>query len=75
MKKKNFVHFQTLFVDFRREITEKGKKWTKKIENSWKKVVRPAFGCPQHPKAGPNTQNSSPLHPCINLDHIIKEVW
>ena len=25
-------------------------------ENGWKKVVRPAFGCTQHPKAGWNTQ-------------------
>ena len=24
---------------------EKGLKWTKKVENSWKKVVQPAFGC------------------------------
>ena len=38
-----FVHFQMFFVDFRREITEKGLKLTKKVENGWKKVVRPAF--------------------------------
>ena len=35
---------------FRREITEKGLKLTRKFENGWKKVVRPA---------GPNTQQSS----------------
>ena len=29
---------------------------TKKVENGWKKVARSAFGCPQHPKAGWNTQ-------------------
>ena len=28
-----FVHFQTFYVDFRREITEKGLKSTKKVEN------------------------------------------
>ena len=26
-----------------------------KVENGWKKEVRPAFGCAQHPKAGRNT--------------------
>ena len=29
-----FVHFQMFFRDFRREITEKGLKLTKKVENS-----------------------------------------
>ena len=28
----------------------------KKVENSWKKVFWPAFGCTQHPKADRNTQ-------------------
>ena len=32
-----FVNFQMFFVDFRREITEKGLKQTKKVENGWKK--------------------------------------
>ena len=30
--------------------------YKKKVENGWKKVVQPAFGCAQHPKAGRNTQ-------------------
>ena len=51
------VQFQTFFVDFRREISEKGKKWTNKLENGWKKVVQPAFRCAQHLKAGWNTQH------------------
>ena len=28
------VHFQTFFIDFRGEITEKGFKLTKRVENS-----------------------------------------
>ena len=44
--KKNF-HFQTFFVDFRHEITEKGKKMNKKAWKRLKKVVRPAFQCGQ----------------------------
>ena len=32
-----FVHFQTFFLKFRREITEKGLKWTKKVENGLNK--------------------------------------
>ena len=35
-----------------REITEKGLKWTKKVENRLKKMFWTAFGCAQHPKAG-----------------------
>ena len=47
MKKKTFfVNFQMFFY-FRREITEKGLKWTKKLKNGWKKLLRPAFGCAQ----------------------------
>ena len=46
---------------------------TKKVENSWKKVVQPAFGCAQHPKAGRNMQHaSSPL--CDLLDHFNYEL-
>ena len=39
MYRKNtfFVHFQTFFSDFRREITEKGLKSRKRVENGWKK--------------------------------------
>ena len=48
---KKHVHFQTFFVDFRREINKKG--WKR-----LKKVVRPAFGCAQHPRAGRNTQHT-----------------
>ena len=47
--------YKTTF-DFRCEITERGLNWTKKVENGWKKIVQPAFGCAQHPKAGRNTQ-------------------
>ena len=50
------VHFQTFFVDFSCEITEKALKWTKKVEKRLKKRFRPALGCAQHPKAGRNTQ-------------------
>ena len=32
--------------------------WDKKAWKRPKKVVRPAFGCVQHPKAGQNTQHS-----------------
>ena len=46
------------FLDSRPESTEKGEKWTKKVENAWKKVVWPAFGCAQHLKAGRNTQHT-----------------
>ena len=40
------------------EITEKGLKWIKKVKNGFKKVVQPAFGCTQHPKADRNTQHT-----------------
>ena len=50
--------YKTTF-DFRCEITERGLNWTKKVENGWKKIVQPAFGCAQHPKAGRNTQQTS----------------
>ena len=53
-----FVLFQMFFVDFRHEITEKGLKWAKKGWKRLKRVVRPAFGCAQHPKAGQNLQQS-----------------
>ena len=38
MKKTHFfiVHFQTFFIDFSREIKEKGLKSTKKVENGKK---------------------------------------
>ena len=45
------------FLDFRREITEKGLKRRQKVENGWKKVLQPVFGCAQHLKAGQNTQH------------------
>ena len=31
---------------------------SKNVENGWKKVVQPAFGCAQHPKAGQSTQHT-----------------
>ena len=40
-----------------RDYTEKGLKWTKKVEKQLKKMFRPAFGWAQHPKAGQNTQH------------------
>ena len=43
------------FSDFRHEITEKGFKRTKRLKTA-EKVVQPAVGCMQHPKAGQNTQ-------------------
>ena len=48
------------FVDFRREITEKGLEWTKKHWKWLKKVFWPAFGCAQYPKTGRNTQHPLP---------------
>ena len=64
---KFFVHFQTFFVDFRREITEKRFKWTKKVENGWKKVVWPTFRCYKHLKASWNAQQVGHClhHHCI----------
>ena len=49
-----FAHFQTFFIDFSREITEKDIKLTEEVEKRLKKMFRPA----QHPKAGRNTQHS-----------------
>ena len=49
-----FVHFQTFFVDFRCEITEKS---LKKVEKRQKKMFQPAFRGVQHPKAGRYTQH------------------
>ena len=40
----SFVHFHTFVVDFRREITEKGLKWSKKVENGWKKEFDQLLG-------------------------------
>ena len=49
--------FCSFFVDFSREITKKGLKWTIKVEKRLKKMFWPAFGCCKHPKAGRNTQH------------------
>ena len=50
---------------------EKGLKLRKKVINSWKKVVQPAFGCCKHPKTGWNTQQTD----CIpNLSHLITTI-
>ena len=46
------------FSDFSHEITKKGTKRTRKVENGFKKVFGPAFGCAQHAKAGRNTQQT-----------------
>ena len=51
------------FVNFRREITEKGFKRTKQVENDWKKVVWPAFRCCKHLQAGRNTQQPRDINP------------
>ena len=37
-------------------ITWNSIQYTKKLENGWKEVVWPPFGCAKHPKAGRNTQ-------------------
>ena len=39
-----YVLFQTFFVDFRREITEKGLKLTKKVEKQLKKCFNQFVG-------------------------------
>ena len=36
------------FVDFSIEITEKGLKWSKKVEDGWKKVFWPAYSCSKY---------------------------
>ena len=57
-----FVHFQTFFVDFSCEIIEKVKnEKRKKVENGSKKVIRPAFVCCIHPKAGWNIQQTDSI--------------
>ena len=38
------MHFQTFFSDFSSEITEKGLKWAKKVENRWKKCFHQLLG-------------------------------
>ena len=37
------VNFQMFFSDYRREITEKGLKSTKKVENGWKRLKKNCF--------------------------------
>ena len=46
------------------EITEKSLKSTKKFEKQLKKNFQPAFRCPQHPKAGQNTQHTTIWKAC-----------
>ena len=53
------------FLDFKRKITEKHLKLTKEVENGQKRVIQPAFGCAQHPKAGQTTQHSPLSRPVI----------
>ena len=51
-----FIHFQTVFVDFRCEIREKKFKLSIKVENGWilwNYILKPS----QRPKAGQNTQH------------------
>ena len=60
-KLKKYIYFKTFSLDFRRKITGKGLKWTKKVENRWKKVFQLAFGYAQDPKAGQNTQHLNML--------------
>ena len=36
---KKLKYFYMFFSDFSREITEKGLKWTKKVEKAWKKII------------------------------------
>ena len=57
------VHFQTFFLDFRRELTEKGLKLTKKFENGSKKV----FGqTPTKKQKDPKTE----IRPFENPNHL-----
>ena len=63
-----YICFQTFFEDIRCEITEKGLKWTNQVENGWKKVVQPALGCAQLPKAGWNTQQTVTFTPLGSND-------
>ena len=52
-----FCSFSDVFSWFQAWNHWKGLKWTKKDESGWIKVVLPAFGWAQHPKAGGNTQH------------------
>ena len=56
------------------KMSKKGWEWAKKVVKGWKEVVRPAFGCTQHLKAGRNTQQPKSLiletglnHSCLNF--------
>ena len=51
-----FCSFFDIFQWFQTLNHWKSCKKKKKVENSWKKVVWPPFGCAQHPKVGQNTQ-------------------
>ena len=64
--------FQKFFY-FSQKITEKCLKWTKKVVNG-QKVFRAAFGCVQHPKADPNTQNSVSSEVFYNARSDLKKV-
>ena len=64
LKKKHFfVCFQRFFLDFKCEWNPwKRFKINKKGWQQLKKVVRPAFGCAQHLKAGRNTKQIEHLY-------------
>ena len=47
--------------------------WGKMVENSWKKVVRPACRCCKHPKAGWNTQQMADKGLWLNYN-LLKNV-
>ena len=61
--KMNKKCFFLIFCWLLHEITEKGLKWTKMVEKWLKKMLRPAFRCAPHPKAGRNKQHSMLLLP------------
>ena len=51
-----FVHFLPFSVISCLKSTKNFWKWTKKVKIDEKRYFWPAFRCPQHPKAGRNTQ-------------------
>ena len=55
MKKYVFCSFSHVFYWYQAWNHWKRFKMNKKVENGFKKVVPPAFGCTQHPKAGRHT--------------------
>ena len=71
LKTQFFQTFLNVFKWFQTEIHWKCLKRRNTVENGWKKVFWPAFGCAQHLKAGWNTQQIldwDQNKACLDLD-------